>query len=442
MSETPFGRRLRALRRQRALSQNELAGSELSASYVSLLESGKRPPTEEAVVKLAARLGISVAELVGDTGVVPSRPTLEQPLEAELLLNRALLALRTGSADVAAGMFAELAAVDDDTLALQARTLLGRAQALEWAGRLAEAADLYRQWLDLFADGCDDPVLRVETVISLLRCQRETGAPRMAAKEAEEALAAADELALSGTPVGLELAGIVAGFRWDLGQDTAALDLLEEAYGTADGLVGRADLAQAYGRAADAAEARGRLAHAVALARRGAEVCHRADALCPVARLRLAGAEVLARRSATATGPASQPPLEPYAAELAAWGSPLDAAVAEAERSRELLATGDAEGARNAAHSALDSVGPAWRRTRAHASLALGRALWRLGDAAGVRYFEEAADALAAVGAERQSAAAYLELAELLETEGDVRGALSYYRRASAVVGLLPAESS
>ncbi|MGZ4598010.1 MAG: helix-turn-helix domain-containing protein, partial [Actinomycetes bacterium] len=44
-SQESFAARLRARRREVGLSQSDLAGDELSSSYISLIESGKRTPT-------------------------------------------------------------------------------------------------------------------------------------------------------------------------------------------------------------------------------------------------------------------------------------------------------------------------------------------------------------------------------------------------------------
>lgn len=49
-----IGRRLRDLRRERGLKQSDLAGEGLSVSYLSLLESGKRPLTPAILRRLAA----------------------------------------------------------------------------------------------------------------------------------------------------------------------------------------------------------------------------------------------------------------------------------------------------------------------------------------------------------------------------------------------------
>src|SRR5262245_545920 len=58
-----LGSRIRGIRRQRGLTQAELASSELSESYISLIESGKRKPGPRTLRLLAERLGLTVDEL-------------------------------------------------------------------------------------------------------------------------------------------------------------------------------------------------------------------------------------------------------------------------------------------------------------------------------------------------------------------------------------------
>ena len=65
--------RLREARRAAGLSQAEAGGADLSASYVSLLESGRRNPTPAALAMLARQLGCSVEHLTH--GHDPARPT-------------------------------------------------------------------------------------------------------------------------------------------------------------------------------------------------------------------------------------------------------------------------------------------------------------------------------------------------------------------------------
>jgi len=59
-----IGRRLRELRIARGLLQQDLATAEISTSYVSLIEGGKRRPSPAVLAVLAERVGTSVEFLL------------------------------------------------------------------------------------------------------------------------------------------------------------------------------------------------------------------------------------------------------------------------------------------------------------------------------------------------------------------------------------------
>ncbi|MDM8354277.1 MAG: transcriptional regulator [Brevundimonas sp.] len=62
-----LGRRVKTLRKEAKLSQEELAfRAEMKRSYVSDLERGKRNPTVRALGRLAVALGVHPAELLQD----------------------------------------------------------------------------------------------------------------------------------------------------------------------------------------------------------------------------------------------------------------------------------------------------------------------------------------------------------------------------------------
>ena len=84
-----FGTRLRNLREAAGLTQAELADGISAASYISLLEAGKRKPKPELVDQFASRLGVSVAELIIDQG----------DQEVDWTLNVAQVALSSGNLD-------------------------------------------------------------------------------------------------------------------------------------------------------------------------------------------------------------------------------------------------------------------------------------------------------------------------------------------------------
>ncbi|WP_030238299.1 helix-turn-helix domain-containing protein [Streptomyces sp. NRRL S-455] len=99
MLEQPaFGRRLRQLRQQQGKFQAHLAGSGMSAAYVSRLESGDRRPTERVVAYLAERLGIPAESfeeqpedrLTNAVTAVDTLPEGEVTEETALLLAEAL----------------------------------------------------------------------------------------------------------------------------------------------------------------------------------------------------------------------------------------------------------------------------------------------------------------------------------------------------------------
>ncbi|MCY0869514.1 MAG: helix-turn-helix transcriptional regulator [Firmicutes bacterium] len=58
-----IGEHIKAWRKAIGLSQRELASGELTRSYISMIESGKKTPSASALCLIATRLGISVEEL-------------------------------------------------------------------------------------------------------------------------------------------------------------------------------------------------------------------------------------------------------------------------------------------------------------------------------------------------------------------------------------------
>src|SRR3990172_12844391 len=63
-----FGQRLERARGRMGLTQAELAGVDLSKSFVSLLETARSYPSVETLLLLARRAGTSVAGLLMDAG--------------------------------------------------------------------------------------------------------------------------------------------------------------------------------------------------------------------------------------------------------------------------------------------------------------------------------------------------------------------------------------
>jgi len=160
------GERVRNLRLTRRLSQAQLAGHDLSDSYISLIESGKRTPTPTVLRMLAERLGCTPEYLA--EGVEP-----EQRAHLEVRERHACLALMGGDPATAEAGFDEVIARSDDQ-ELTARARWGRARALEELGRTDHAIALFE---DLREQAERDPgrASWLPPVIALARCYHSVG---------------------------------------------------------------------------------------------------------------------------------------------------------------------------------------------------------------------------------------------------------------------------
>ncbi|XVQ88601.1 helix-turn-helix domain-containing protein [Microbispora siamensis] len=177
------GQRIKAIRRQRGLSQAQLAHPELSDSYVSLIESGKRTPTPAVLELLAQKLDCSLTYLVN--GV-----TAEQMEDLEVGLSFARMALENGEVAEARRRYAELLA-DNNLLgltALRVEARYGYALALEACGELGEAISVLNE-----LNGSETEAMpqgrKIAVALALCRCHRERGDFSAAVQVGEQALA-------------------------------------------------------------------------------------------------------------------------------------------------------------------------------------------------------------------------------------------------------------
>src|SRR3954470_18988043 len=118
------GERVRNLRLSKHLSQAQLAGTELSDSYISLIESGKRTPTPAVIRLLASRLGC-LPEYLSE-GVEP-----EERLHLQVRVRHAELALLDAEPEQALKLFTDILSAADNDGDLVKRARWGRARALE-----------------------------------------------------------------------------------------------------------------------------------------------------------------------------------------------------------------------------------------------------------------------------------------------------------------------
>lgn len=85
---TTLGERVRAARRERGLSQSQLAGSELTKGFISQVESGQVRPSIRSLQVLASRLGKSLDYLLGDESLATAKRGAFHRLAAQAAAER------------------------------------------------------------------------------------------------------------------------------------------------------------------------------------------------------------------------------------------------------------------------------------------------------------------------------------------------------------------
>jgi tetratricopeptide (TPR) repeat protein len=410
------------------LSQVQLAGEQLSASYVSLMEAGRRQPTDRVLQLLADRLGVTV-EMLRD-GVDPRARQ-----ELGLRLRYAELALQNGEAEEALTAFRALAEEGANVPSLVADVAWGEARALEALGRLEDAVTAYEK---IRAADVRDPAGAArwaETVIALCRCSVELGDLGRAVELGEDALDHLDVLGLDGTELQAQLVSSLLFAYFQRGDLVRAQLLADALIASVDARPSRVARGAAYWNASLVAESRGRLAEALDLAERALAMFAESDNRRSIARLRIAYAWLLMRQD--------DPPLVRAEAllrqareELVDTGTAVDLAYCDTELARVRLLSGDPVVAARLAGEVLDQLGDTHMES-GRVMLVLGQALFQMGDAAAAReQVAAAARALNGAGSPRQAASAWREAGDALQRLGDTDAAIEAYQRALGLLGV------
>lgn len=429
--EKGLGDRLRRLRVERGLSQTDLAEQGLSASYVSLIESGKRVPTTRTLAALAARLDTTV-EWLRD-GASPAADE-----EHRLALRWAELALANGDPTEALHRAAAvLASPDTDaTTVWGARWITSQAE--EALGNLEAAIPAFESLREQAEkDPARWPWLAV--VIALCRCYREAGDVAYSIVLAESALAKVGEFGLDGCDEHAEVAATLVGSYYERGDLARARHLAEELLRRTEEGSPRAQAA-AYWNASVVAQEQGRVGDALHLAGRALAHMSEGGSARSLARLRMAYAALLLR----------QDPGDPSAAlevlgvsrqALEEQGSQIDLAYADTECARAHLQLGATGEAITYAEAALNRLGDRPRLETARALAVLGQALRASGDIPGAAVrLRHAAQLLDLVEAGKDAAPTWHELADVLLELGESEEAIRAYQRSLAAAGVQPAD--
>jgi transcriptional regulator with XRE-family HTH domain len=424
-----LGGRVRGARLRAGLTQAQLAAGLMSTAYVSRIEAGQRRPDPVLLEALATRLGVSAAELLH--GVAPDRMA-----ELRVRLDHAQLSLATGDAWAAlleVGRLLEDAGLDELT-DLRREAAYVRASAHEATGDLQSAI---LELEDLAAAPVPD-LTWLNGMTALSRCYRESGDLIRAIDVAERARTYVDEHDLGGVSEAIRLSLTVAAAYHERGDVDHAARLCRRAIEQAERLDSPMARASAYWNASIIESKGGNPGAALPLAQRAMRLLESSEDARNVARLRTQlGILQLRNDPPDPAGALGQ--LVKARAELEVTdANPADLADNALAQARAYFLLGDDQRARRRAEETAASARGTAPLVAADALVLQGQIAVRSGDPEAARsLYQRAVLVLTGLGADRNAAQLWFELATLLEEVGDTRLALDAYRRAGASTGLV-----
>ncbi|GAA3132476.1 hypothetical protein GCM10010466_23860 [Planomonospora alba] len=416
------------------MSQAQLAGPDLSDSYVSLIESGKRTPTPVVARLLAERLGCTTEFLLH--GVEP-----RQRIDTELGLRHAELELHHGDPAVAAERFAEIVkAAGDENAVLGALARFGRARALEAQGRTDLAVEAFER-LRREAAAHPERLADLPLAVALSRCYLRAGDVLRAHDLAADALVQVKRLGLTQGEIAVDLASALLESEASRRADTPGLDYVRQVIldGGVPAAVNREAEIHALWQASTAAAEGEDSALAVRLADDAIATGHPARMAVRLARVAMEWSRLMTALGESLT----------EAQELVTAAGEVFAAFPErvAEHAKSLvvlarlrLRSGDPEGAFRLSGSALDLLGDRSGAVGATAHLVRAEvALARGGDVLAGLHSAQALlerSGASSSGSDREAAQVWRRLGDLYGEAGAREEQTGAYRKALEAVGV------
>jgi tetratricopeptide (TPR) repeat protein len=398
-------------------TQTQLAGEHISVGYVSRIESGHRRPNAAVLDDMALRLGVPVEHLL--RGV-----TAREYDEIKLTLDFAELSLESGQhleAESQARIALDRAVTgSQDELAFRARYLVARALELE-----------------PLVYGKGGGLLRVRCAIALSRCLRESGDLSAAIEVGERVGKQLEGSHLRNSDEAVQLAVTLAAAYFYRGDTGHAVRICRKAITESETSASPAARAAAYWNASLFESEQGSVADAVPLAERALALLSEGQDTRNLARLR----NLLGTMQLQLDPPevdAARGNLDKAAEELA-WSSAsvLDITRNAVARARAHYLNGDFAQADEMCAGILETATDDAPLLAADAQSLVGQVAAARGDTEGaMSAYRHAVFLLTGVGADRDAAQLWFELADLLEEVGDVDSAREAYRSAAASSGL------
>ncbi len=411
------------------MSQTALAGDDFSPSYISLIEAGRRVPTDAALAVLADRLG-TTADYLRHGDKAPSEE------RARLEIGFARLALANGAAEEARD---RLLALDLSTIAPRHHTeaLHALAQAHEALGELDESIAVLEPLLkEARQRGRATEAAGLAT--SLVAAYHEAGDLGHSIELGEQVLHELETLGVAGTDEHLRLASTILWSYYERGDLLFAAHRAAELVRLADETGTMRGRGSIYWNASLVAEGRGDLAEARRLTERALAYMSEGASSRDVPRLRLHYAWLLLRLDA----PEPEAALEQLGraqADLTLVGSEVELARCDFEGGRARLLLGEIAAAEDLVRAGLGRLDETATLDRCNGHILLGDVLAAQGalDEAHAAY-RWAADMLGMMSAGRESASVWRALGDRLLAHGDLEGAAHAYETALREVGIRP----
>jgi len=423
-----LGQRIRAARVAKGWNQTQLAGDDISVGYVSRIESGQRRPNSATLDALAARLGVPTEHLL--RGV-----TAREYDEIKLTLDFAELSLETGQhleAESQARQAVDRAAVaSQDELGFRGNYIVARA--LEGQGNLDDAILALEPLVYARQGG----LLRIKCAIAMVRCLKVSGDLTRAIEVGERVMASLAGSHIDSCDEAVQLTVTVASAYFHRGDTGHAVRMCRKAIVKAEGLDSSVARASAYWNASVFEAQRGSVGNAVPLAERALALLSEGEDSRNVARLRSALGSMQLELDPPEV-PEALRNLETAAEELV-WSSAgaHEIAANNCCIARAHYLAGDLSRAEEMCAELIDAVKTESPLLAAEAEALAGQVAAARGDAdSAARGYRRAVFTLTSVGADKDAAQLWFELADLLEDVGDVTAARDAYRSAAAASGL------
>jgi tetratricopeptide (TPR) repeat protein len=423
------GERVRALRRQQGLSQQALAGRELSAGYVSLIESGKRTPSAATTELLAARLSVPIESLLPENGPAASD-------RAQVDINFARLSLANGNAAEAVRCLSRT-----DLGSLCGRTAgdaaLLHAEALQETGDLEGAVEV----LEALLRRCrrEQSWSTLATAATALAAMYiESGDLLRSADTARQAFEEVEAAGLRGTDDHVRLGSVLVWALVESGELLVAARHVQELIEVAEDAGSARARGSLYWNAALVAHERGRVEDALRLTDRALALLAEQEESRDVPRLRLNYSWLLLNHPVPRPVEALRQ-LEQAERHPSLMGSRLDLGIAAAFRGRAHLLLGEVDDAAEQAARALQLLGPSEHIERVSALLLLGDVGLAQRDLElAAESYREADRVLTVLRPSRRVARLWRELGDAWRAEGDLERAVDAYDRSLRIVRLAP----